>query len=439
MTRAPLGRALITASRAATLPSSTDTIVLALPKGTGLQPNDQRYPIAVIGSGFHGLLTSPTTRIPGLVSISDIAPTALGHARGALGHVMAADASEHLAQLNARIHSNNRIKLPALLIIAGALLLLGLVRPAAAVPSVLAALLSSLIAGAMTVSGEPVLIAMILVGTMLGGLLVARLCSTDRRLLAAIVLVLATYAVLLAVRPEWIAISPLGPTQNSRFWGIGNQVETLMLVPVVLGASLAARRFGLLGFGAFAVFVLVLVTDNRLGSDGGGAIVFGVALAFVGARSRRLGLRGFATLLGLAAAAVLVVIQFNLQSPGPDHLRSAFSRGLSGVVAVFADRIPLAYLPAARQWPMFAALATAFVIVFALGVRVADRHARELLLAAALAVATSLLANDSAVYEVTAGVAVLAAFARFKTPVGDLSLTSPARSRLMPHPVTSDD
>lgn len=434
-----LGRSLIDVDHGAAGTPVGNTIVLSLPRGAALQPNDRRYPIAVIGDGFHGLLTSPMTRIPGLVSIRDVAPTALGRARGSLGHVAAPAAFAHLAQLNARIHANNRIKLPVLFVIAGALLLIAMVRPAAAVPSVLASLLTSLVAGAASIASEPLLIGMILVGTILGGLLIAGFCSTDRRLLTAIVVVLGTYAVLLAARPEWIAISPLGPTQNSRFWGIGNQVETLMLAPVVLGASLAARRFGLIGFGAFALFVLVLVTDNRLGSDGGGAIVFGVALAFVGARSKRLGVRGFAILLGLAAAAVLAVIQLNLQSPGPDHLRSAFSRGLSGIVAVFADRVPLAYLPALRQWPMFVSLATAFVIVLVVGLRKSDRHARELVLAAALAVVTSLLTNDSAIYEVTAGVAVLAAFARFKTPVAPLVLTVPARSQLRPQPVANDD
>lgn len=427
-----LGRSLIDVAYNDRVTRATNTIVLSLPSGAALQPNDRRYPIAVIGAGYHGLLTSPMTRIPGLVSIRDVAPTALGRTRGALGHVASPSAFAHLAQLNARIHANNRVKLPVLFVIAGALLLIGLVRPAVAVPSVLAALLTSLVGGAASISSEPVLIGMVLVGTILGGFLLARFCSTDQRLLAAIVVVLGAYAVLLAFRPEWIAISPLGPTQNSRFWGIGNQVETLMLAPVVLGASLAARRFGLLGFGAFALFVLVVVTDNRLGSDGGGAIVFGVALAFVGARSRRLGVRGFAILLGLAAAAVLAIIQLNLRSPGPDHLRSAFSRGLSGVVAVLADRVPLAYVPALRAWPMFVSLAVALVVVFVIGVRAADRHGRELVLATALAVVTSLLTNDSAVYEVTAGVAVLAAFARFRTPVAPLRIAVRAPSPLRP-------
>ena len=52
-------------------------IYVGLPEG-GLQPNDERYPILVVGPGYEGLLTSESTRIPGLVSVVDIAPTALG-------------------------------------------------------------------------------------------------------------------------------------------------------------------------------------------------------------------------------------------------------------------------------------------------------------------------------------------------------------------------
>ena len=52
----------------------------------------------------------------------------------------------------------------------------------------------------------------------------------------------------MVTRPEWQAVNPFGPTQNSRFWGIGNQVETLLLAPLLAGAYLARRRFGILGF-----------------------------------------------------------------------------------------------------------------------------------------------------------------------------------------------
>jgi hypothetical protein len=46
-------------------------VVLALPR-SGRTEND-RYPIAVVGEGFRGVLTSDSTRIKGLVSIADVA------------------------------------------------------------------------------------------------------------------------------------------------------------------------------------------------------------------------------------------------------------------------------------------------------------------------------------------------------------------------------
>ena len=105
-----------------------------------------------------------------------------------------------------------------------------------------------------------------------------------------------------------MAITPLGPTQNSRYWGIGNQLETLLLAPLLAGAALARRLFGAAGFAAFALLGLVTVAGNKFGSDGGGAIVLGVAFAFLGARLLRLGARGFVTMLLAAATAVMAIV-----------------------------------------------------------------------------------------------------------------------------------
>src|SRR4029450_5179779 len=52
------------------------TIYVALPP-RGRLHNVTRYPIAIVGGGFHGILDSPSTRLPGLVSIADVAPTAV--------------------------------------------------------------------------------------------------------------------------------------------------------------------------------------------------------------------------------------------------------------------------------------------------------------------------------------------------------------------------
>ena len=312
-------------------------------------------------------------------------------------------------------------------------------RPRAATTAVPAALLASIALGAAQVTSQPLIVALLTIGTLGGGLWLARVCRTDRRLLALIVGVLMVHLVLLAQRPEWVALTPLGPTQNSRFWGIGNQLETLLLAPLLVGAILAGRQFGRAGFGAFALLGLVLVTDNRFGSDGGGAIVLGVAFAFLGARVLRLGVRGFVTLLLLGATAVLALVSFNLRAAGPNHLRSAFGHGVSGLLAVAQNRVPLAYEPALHNWPLVLPLALWFVVALALAIRIARRQAtRDLVLAVGLAIGTSLLVNDSATYELVGGVAALAALVRFTPSVAPLTVPVLARMPLPAQPVPNE-
>lgn len=424
----PSGPPLIAASHATGTPSGPNVIVVALPPPGRPAANDLRYPIAVLGRGFHGLLRSPTTRIAGLVSIVDIAPTALGSRHGSLGSVPSASAVAALASLDRQIHANNRLKLPALIVVACAVLLLAFVRPRAAIPAVLASLLVSVLLGAAQVANEPVIMGVLLVGTLGGGLALARACDTDLKLLGLIGGVVALHFLLFAARPDWVALTPLGPTQNSRFWGVGNQLETLLLAPLLAGAVLAGRRFGRIGFAAFALVAMVLVTDNRFGSDGGGAIVLGLAFAFLAARTLRLGVGGFTTLLMLAAAVVLALVSVDLRAAGPNHLRSAFGHGLSGWLAVAENRVPLAYLPALHAWPLLVPLALWFGLVLALAIRFARRRdTRDLLFALGLAIGTSLLVNDSFSYELSGGVAAVAALARFapsleRMPVPALSL-----------------
>src|SRR5581483_4799117 len=348
--------------------------------------NDKRYYVVVLGGGFHGLLVSTTTRIPGLVSIVDIAPTALGRVRGTLTSTPSSHAIAHLKSLNAQIHANNRLKLAALIVLACFAALLAAVRPLA------------------------VLIAV----TVGGGLALARLCRTDVGLLLLFLSVVLVHMYLMAVRPGWVALTPLGPTQNSRFWGIGNQLETLLLAPLLGGAAIAARRFGVIGFAAFGVLGLFMMTDNRFGSDGGGAIVLGIALAFLGARMLRIGVRGFVTLLLAGALVVLKVVSSNLSTAGPDHLRSAFAHGVGSLWAVAKNRVPLSYAPAIHNWPVVLPLALWFLVSFAIALYAARRRPpRDFVLALGLAMATSLAVNDSAMYELTGGIVVLSALVRF--------------------------
>jgi hypothetical protein len=398
-----------------------DCIVLELPAARGASiANDKLYRIAVVGKGYHGLLTSRRTRIPGLVSLFDIMPTAvIGHPTTTLSWIAASHPLATLGSLDQQIGANFRLKLPALFILAALLLLFALLGLRAAVTAVPAALLINLLLGVTHVSSEILLVAAVSAGTALLAFLLTRVCRSDGALLLLFGGVLALYAAAMVVRPEWQAINPFGPTQSQRFWGIGNQVETLMLAPILAGAVLAQRRFGLVGFALFGAFGLVVLTDNRLGADGGGAITLGVALAVLGWRLFRLRWGAFVSLLASAALLVLWVVSRGLAQPGYNHLRGAFSGNGAGLLNVLHGLVPLSYLPALHRWPMVLPLLLVCAATFVIALRrTSTRSTRDLLLALGIALTTSLLVNDSAAYVLAGGIAVLAAAARF-APTSD--------------------
>jgi len=432
----PKGRPLIDAQKASVFPNCRMCIVVQLPPRGAPTSNDRLYRIAVIGRNFHGLLTSPTTHIPGLVSVVDVAPTSLGHVATTLSWTPSNHAVGQLSRLGNAIDSNNRLKFAVLFILAGVLLLLALLGLRAAVTAIPAALLINLGLGIGQVSNEVLLCAAVSAGTVLLALALARFCRSESALLGLYGGVVALYAFVMVTRPEWQAVNPFGPTQNSRFWGIGNQVETLLLAPLLAGAFLARRRFGLVGFVLFGVFGLFVMTDNRLGADGGGAIALGIALAVLGMRLFRLGFGGFVGMLASAAVAVLWIVSQGLSEPGPNHLRSAFSHGGGGLLASLESRVPLSYVPALHAWHLVVPLLFVLAATFALAWRAArQRSTRDVLLAFGVAIVTSLLVNDSAAYELAGGIAVVGAFARFAPAPARARARVRAPARLEPEPV----
>jgi hypothetical protein len=433
----PRGRPLINTNKTSVVPDCRHCIVVQLPPRGRPTSNDRLYRIAVIGGGFHGLLTSPTTHISGLVSVVDIAPTDLGgHPTTSLRWTPAKPAAAlgQLSSLDHAIGANNRLKFAALFILAGVLLALALLGLRAAVTAVPAALLVNLALGIGQVSNEVLLCAAMSAGTVLAALALSRLCRSESALLALFGGVVALYAFVMVTHPEWQAVNPFGPTQNSRFWGIGNQIETLLLAPLLAGAFLARRRFGILGFVVFGVFGLVVMTDNRLGADGGGAIALGVALAVLGARLFKLGTKGFVGLLASAAFAVLWIVSQGLAQPGPNHLRSAFADHGAGLFSSLASRVPLSYVPALHAWQFVVPLLFVLAVAFALSWRFAGQQStRDILLAFGVAIVTSLLVNDSAAYELAAAIAVVGALARFAPAPAPAraSVLAPAIARLL--------
>ncbi len=272
--------------------------------------------------------------------------------------------------------------------------------------------------GVLQVTNEVAIVALFTTASVLGALWLARVCRNDLALLGLIVLVLVAYVLVYTGRPEWAAVTPLGPDQNLRYWGIGDQIATLLLAPLLMGAVIARQRFGWFGFAAFSLLGIFVMTDNRLGANGGGAIGLGLALALLGARLSR---RGVVALVGAVAAAgviVLAIVQHGLASPGPNHLRSAFGSGVGGFVDVAAHRVPLVYAPAVEDWTLTLPLAVLLLVSAALAFRVTRAAAaRDLLLALAAGLVASLLINDATGFMLTAGIACASSVARF-TPTG---------------------
>jgi hypothetical protein len=406
----PEGPPLIRFERRNRPPREAPAIVLGLPRG-GDQPNDRRYPIAVLGAGYGGLLESSSTRIPGIVSIIDVAPTALG-TQDRLESRAADDAVPRLRELDDRIEENNSTRALASLAVWLSICVLAVLAPRAAVLAFATVVTASLVLGVAGVSTRWAVVA-VLVLAVLGLAPAAAFAARAPEAVAVVcVAAIAGYLAAFAADGRWIALSPLGPTQNARFYGLSNLLETFLLLPAFVGAIVLARRGSVL-FAAVAVLALVTVSGSRFGADGGGAVVLAAgytALTALLARSRRLALLATA-----AAGALGIALLFLLDelTGASSHVTRTIRGGPDELAEAFWDRILLSWARATDRVSTALIVAIAVVALALLVVRLlrSGTTARRaaLPLAVVAAVATSLVVNDSPVdVAVTGLVAYLA-------------------------------
>jgi hypothetical protein len=409
----PEGETLLEVETSATVPAGS-AIVLALPQG-GDQPNDRRYPIAVLDEGYSGVLTSDSTRIPGLVSIVDVAPTALGEDR-ALGSEPEDDPLGALAELDERIEANRDAKAAVLLVSLASIVAVAVFLPAAILPAFAAVLLANLALGAVGATEVWVDVLVVLAGVALS-LGLARAGPLVHG--ALLVGVLAAYLVSMGVDERWVALSPLGPTQNARFYGLSNLLATLLLVPALAGAVLLARRFGLWAFLGVAALSLVTVAGSSFGADGGGAIVLLVGFAVLAALEY-----GFDRRLAIGVGAVAAVLAVALAVGGASHVTDALSDGPAGLADDLGRRLQLSFERATNGIGI-ALLVFGGIVAFVI---LALRERRPLLLALLAALGVSLVVNDSPNDVVVAG---LACYLVLSSAPG---LARPASGRALPAP-----
>lgn len=366
------------------------TIFVALPRG-GPQPNDRRYPITVVGGGFRGILTSESTRIPGLVSIKDIAPTVLGREDG-LGWQASQDPLGELAELERQIDEHNQARIPATFLLVAIVVTLALFLPRAALPALAFGLAANLALGLAGETGTwPVAIS-IAAASVGGGLLLSRVVRSQVALAALCAAVIAAYLLVLALDGPAVALSPFGPTQNARFYGLSNLLETMLLVPALAGTAAAGLRFGPLGFAAVALLSLVTVAGNRFGADGGGAVVLLVGFVALAVLLNRRAL--WPVLLG-GVAVVALLLGLDFATGGESHVTRAVEDGPGDLAGDLADRVALSFERATDRWYLGLLIALGIVLLAALAIRTLRSGGAPVALAFAAAIATSLVVNDS--------------------------------------------
>jgi hypothetical protein len=358
-------------------------VYIALPP-PGRSHNVRRYPIAVVGPGWSGLLTSSATRIPGLVSIRDL---------DRLSSQPDSNPRATLLRLERRLHQAHdarnggilAVMFSALVLAGLALLLRSAWLARAGVLSIPASLSAGLLISALGGSRPAVTITALAVLTVVGALVLARL-----PLAAVVTVFLAVFLVVLAVWPETNALSIVGPHPDGggRFYGITNEVETLLLAPVLVAATT--------WFWPVAALALANMAWSKAGADGGGILVFAVGLATLRLRlaGRGLTVRRLTVIVIGAVAVGLVLVGLDAALGGSSHVDRTVHGGPLHVLGVLGHRLRVSWDGVARTWysALIAALTGGACVIFAfLRPRVAALDA------VLVALAVSLLVNDTAV------------------------------------------
>ncbi|HTR74918.1 MAG TPA: hypothetical protein VMH33_06615 [Solirubrobacterales bacterium] len=425
--------------------SGRHTLVIAIAAPTGR--TDDPIPIGIAGAGFHGDLTSDTTRTNGYVASTDIAPTVLEWfgvkvPSQMIGQSIRTEGSVDPAAIEARgarmaVVSPRRgpvigYSLLAWVLAAAlvALVARGLAPTAARLLglSVIYLPVLLLVGAALEPAEYPEMLVVMVGSPLLAALTLAAL-RDYRALAVGAAVVVGAYALDAILGSPLSALSLLGPNPGLgvRFYGIGNELEALLSVVIVggIGAGLAGFAPRLSPGRCAAVFLAVglacvaVFASGRFGADVGAAIDFsaGVAVAAVaitGGRRRWIVLVILIPLIavGLLAAADLVTganshfTRSVLDAGGLHSLGDTAQRRLeqtahSFVRPILAVMLPLVAILAVIAWLRRATLA-AWVRDFP--------AMRAGLLGAAVATVVATLANDSGALLLEIGAAYLLVF-----------------------------
>ena len=316
----------------------------------------------------HGIVIDPNTHIPGLVAAKT--------PRKELSVRPDPDPAAHVAALKADLQSAHDARAAASVAVGVILGLLGVLALFSRSPALArAAVLYAPAAIALGLAWRSALA----IG--FGALALALVAGLSRRaFVPLLVLVFAGALLVLWHWPVTNALATIGPHPDGghRFYGVTNQVETMLLAPALAGAPLAAP------------LALVAIGWSRAGADGGGLITYASGYAMLALRAYgRLTPRRVVLAAAIVLGFGLALVAVDAATGGSSHVTHALGGGIFGDLA---HRWRVSYDGATRNVGAFIQFASGILLLVA----VARARPRPPLVDAMLvALVVSFVVNDT--------------------------------------------
>ena len=361
----------------------------------------QLLPVGIAGLGAPGTLTSSTTHLDGVIAGIDLLPTAFDWldipvpkaVSGQPVEVVPGRDAQQLLALKGRLQVVGQRRFPVLWALLGGWLILTLVAMLVAdrrgmrwamrcgalaifwLPSIL--LLTAALAPSMLVE-----VVVVVFGSLLLGVASDYLIPWPRAPALPAFVAVGAYIVDLAFGSPLIIRSLIGPNPlfGSRFYGIGNELESAL--PAILLIGLAALWFGrgrsrqaALVFAGCGLVLGIALGAAQLGADVGGVMTvaagFGVAVLLM--LPGRLSGKTIALVVIAPFAALALLAAIDLLSGGDSHFTRTVLRadGSGAWWEIFVRRFELAGRGLIRGLMPVAALIAALTV--ALGIVRRDR------------------------------------------------------------------